>query len=142
MPTIRKKLFWVIEAKSPKDVVAPFDFQYLVQGLQYCIHPEIQAPYLLVSNGLVSSVYDAHGSVFLTPTCTTQSLNSDRRVADRWPEIYSLLAVEKIRHRIEEQLKVMYDKLCLSSLDKDYPAALIKRIGARTSENAKTTPGL
>ena len=59
-------------------------------------------------------------------------------LANRWPEIYSLLAVEKIRHRIEEQLKVMYDKLCLSSLDKDYPAAPIKRIGARTSENAKT----
>ena len=47
-------------------------------------------------------------------------------LSNRWSEIYSLLAVEKIRYRIEEQLKVMYDKLCLSSLDKDYPAALIK----------------
>lgn len=139
MPTIRKKMFWVIEAKSPKDVVAPFDFQYLVQGLQYCIHPEIQAAYLLVSNGLVSSVYDAHGSVFLDADVYEPILEFRAgELANRWPEIYSLLAVEKIRYRIEEQLKVMYDKLCLSSLDEDYPDALIKRVGANSGENAKT----
>src|ERR1700722_20107047 len=65
VPTIRKQLFWIIEAKSPKDVAYPFDTKYLVQGLQYCIHPEIQAHYLLVSNGLVSCLFDAHGAVFL-----------------------------------------------------------------------------
>jgi hypothetical protein len=43
VPTIRKKMFWIIEAKSPKDVAYPFEAKYLVQGLQYCIHPEIQA---------------------------------------------------------------------------------------------------
>jgi hypothetical protein len=139
MPTIRKKMFWVIETKSPKDVVAPFDFQYLVQGLQYCIHPEIQAAYLLLTNGLVSSVYDAHGSVFLDADVYEPILEfRTDELANRWPEIYSLLAVEKIRYRIEEQLKVMYDKLCLSSLDKDYPFALIKRIGTSSGENAKT----
>lgn len=65
VPTIRKKMFWIVEAKSPKDVEHPFDIKFLVQGLQYCIHPEIQAQYLLVSNGLVSSLFDAHGEVFL-----------------------------------------------------------------------------
>jgi hypothetical protein len=137
MPTIRKKMFWVIEAKSPKDVVAPFDLQYLVQGLQYCIHPEIQAPYLLVTNGLVSSVYDAHASVFLDSDVYEPVLQFNvEELLSRWAEIYELLAVARIRHRIEEQLKVMYDKLCLSSLDEDYPAALIKRIGASSRENA------
>jgi hypothetical protein len=53
-------MFWIIEAKSPKGVKYPFDIKYLVQGLQYCIHPEIQAQYLLVSNGLASSLFDAH----------------------------------------------------------------------------------
>lgn len=138
MPTIRKKMFWVIEAKSPKDVVAPFDFQYLVQGLQYCIHPEIQAAYLLLTNGLVSSVYDAHGSVFLDADVYEPILEFRAgELVSRWPEIFSVLAVENIRHRIEDQLKVMYDKLCLSSLDKDYPSALLKRIGASCGENAK-----
>ncbi len=61
IPTIRKKAFWIIEAKSPKTVGYPFGYEYLVQGLQYCIHPEIQAKYLLVSNGVASAVYDAHG---------------------------------------------------------------------------------
>ena len=65
IPTIRKKMFWVIEAKSPTDVPHPFDVKYIVQGLQYCIHPEIQAQYLLVSNDLVSCLFDAHGAVFL-----------------------------------------------------------------------------
>jgi hypothetical protein len=110
-----------------------------VQGLQYCIHPEIQAPYLLVSNGQVSSIYDAHGSVFLDSDIYEPVLEfRANEIVSRWTEIYELLAVEKIRQRIEEQLKVMYDKLCLSSLDKSYPAALIKRIGACSGENAKT----
>jgi Type I restriction enzyme R protein N terminus (HSDR_N) len=65
IPTIRKQMFWVIEAKSPKSVSYPFDMKYLVQGLQYCIHPEIQAKYLLLTNGENSALYDAHGSVFL-----------------------------------------------------------------------------
>src|SRR5690606_22250592 len=40
VPTIRKKMFWIIEAKSPDVNIA--DPKYLVQGFQYCIHPEIQ----------------------------------------------------------------------------------------------------
>ncbi len=139
MPTIRKKMFWVIEAKAPKDITAPFDFQYVVQGLQYCIHPEIQAPYLLVTNGLVSSVFDAHGSVFFGTDVYQPMLEFKAdELVKRWPEIYDLLAVEKIRQRIEAQLQTMYDKLCLSSLDKNYPAELIKRIGVNTGENGKT----
>jgi hypothetical protein len=138
VPTIRKKMFWIVEAKSAKEVPHPFDLKYLVQGLQYCIHPEIQAKYLLVSNGLMSSVFDAHGSVFLEKEMYEPILEfkaSD--LTSRWSEIYELLAVERLRTRIEADLKVMYDKLCLSSLDKNYPADLIRRIGADSHENAE-----
>jgi hypothetical protein len=31
IPTIRKKMFWIIEAKSPKSVTYPFAVKYLVQ---------------------------------------------------------------------------------------------------------------
>ena len=31
VPTIRKKMFWIIEAKSPTDVRYPFEAKYLVQ---------------------------------------------------------------------------------------------------------------
>jgi hypothetical protein len=135
IPTIRKKAFWIIEVKSPKDVVDPFDYQYLVQGLQYCIHPEIQAKYLLISNGIVSAVYDAHGAVFLEKNIYQPILEFKSTELGRcWPDIYEVLSAEKLRTRIEIDLKAMYDKLCLSSLDKSYPGELLKRIG--TSERA------
>jgi hypothetical protein len=138
IPTIRKKMFWIIEAKSPKDVAHPFDARFLVQGLQYCIHPEIQAQYLLVSNGLVSSLFDAHSAVFLDKKMYEPVLEfRAAELSKRWPEIYALLGVEKLRTRIENDLKATYDKLCLSSLDKDYPTALLRRVGASSRENAQ-----
>lgn len=137
-PTIRKKMFWIIEAKSPRDVSHPFESKYLVQGLQYCIHPEIQAQYLLVSNGMVSSVFDAHGAVFLEKDMYAPIREfRAAEVSRRWPEIYELLGVENLRTRIEANLKAAYDKLCLSSLDRDYPRTLLNRIGASSGENAQ-----
>lgn len=138
IPTIRKKMFWVIEAKSPKEVTFPFDSKYLIQGLQYCIHPEIQAKYLLVTTGVHSAVYDAHSAVFLEqdiydPIVTFQ--NSE--IISRWEDIFNLLSVEKLRSRIETDLKKMYDKLCLSSLDKNYPARLLGAIGVSSFENSR-----
>jgi hypothetical protein len=137
-PTIRKKAFWIIEAKSPKDVSYPFEPQYIVQGLQYCIHPEIQAKYLLLTNGADSAVYDAQASAFLggemyEPILTFKS----RELIERWEEIYTLLSVERLRGRIEVELKAMYDKLCLSSLDERYPQHLLRQIGASQGEHTK-----
>jgi hypothetical protein len=137
-PTIRKKAFWIVEAKSPSKIGYPFDPQYLVQGFQYCIHPEIQAKYLVVTTGLNTAVYDAHGAVFLgqnmyEPIFEIKSAELSRR----WEEIYELLSVETLRTRIEADLKTMYDKLCESSLDRNYPRDLIRPIGASELENAK-----
>jgi hypothetical protein len=67
IPTIRKQTFWIVEAKSPTDVFYPFEAKYLVQGFQYCVHPEIQAKYLVVTTGLNTAVYDAHGSCVSRP---------------------------------------------------------------------------
>jgi hypothetical protein len=116
IPTVRKKAFWIIEAKSPKDVPYPFDVKYLVQGLQYCIHPEIQAKYLVVSTGAFNAVYDAYGSVFLDQDIYKPILEfSSSELTKRWPEIYELLSPERLRTRIELDLKAMYDKMALSS---------------------------
>ena len=138
VPTIRKKMFWIIEAKSPKDVRYPFEAKYLVQGLQYCIHPEIQAKYLLMTNGMDTAVYDAHGSVFFDKDIYEPILAfKSTELVQRWDEIFYLLSVETLRIRIEADLKKMYDKLCLSSLDKSYPHRLIQQIGASAAENAQ-----
>jgi hypothetical protein len=138
VPTIRKKMFWVIETKSPKDIAYPFEAKYLVQGLQYCIHPEIQAKYLLVTNGIYSAVYDAHGAVFFDKEIYEPILEfKSSELVRRWNEIFNLLSVETLRTRIEADLKSMYDKLCLSSLDKTYPHRLLRNIGASAAENAQ-----
>jgi len=138
VPTIRKKMFWIVEAKSPKDVAFPFDAKYLVQGLQYCIHPEIQAKYLVVTNGIHTAVYDAHGSVFFGKEIYEPIFSfKSSELAVRWGEIFSLLSVDKLRTRIEIDLKAMLDKLCLSSLDKSYPRRLLQQIGASAGENAQ-----
>lgn len=138
IPTVRKKAFWVIEAKSAKDVPHPFEVQYLVQGLQYCIHPEIQAKYLVVSTGVYSAVYDAHGSVFLGKDIYEPILEfSSSELRQRWPEVYELLSVERLRKHIETDLKAMYDKLSLSSLDRNYPTELLKNIGVSQREHSR-----
>jgi hypothetical protein len=138
VPTIRKKLFWIIEAKSPKDVAYPFEAKYLVQGLQYCIHPEIQAKYLLVTNGAYSAVYDAHGAVFFEKEIYEPIFEfRSSELIRRWDEIFNLLSVERLRTRIETDLKAMYDKLCQSSLDKTYPHRLLNQIGASAGQNAR-----
>ena len=138
IPTIRKRMFWVIEAKSAKDVAHPFEAKYLVQGFQYCIHPEIQAKYLLVTNGLHSCVYDAHGAIFLDKDIYEPIFEfRPGELVDRWPAIFHLLSVETMRTRIETDLKSMYDKLCLSSLDARYPQRLLRSIGASAGQNSK-----
>jgi hypothetical protein len=131
-------MFWIIEAKSPKDVPYPFDLGNLVQGLQYCIHPEIQAKYLLVSNGMTSAIYDAHGSVFLEKDIYEPVLVfNSTELTTHWEDIFELLSVEKMRHKIAADLKLMYDKLCASSLDENYPGQLLKEIGVSAKENSQ-----
>jgi hypothetical protein len=138
IPTIRKKMFWIIEAKSAKDVSYPFDAKFLVQGLQYCVHPEIQAKYMLVTNGLHSCVYDAHGAIFLEKDMYEPIYEfRSSEILGRWKEIFDLLSTERLRTRIETDLKSMYDKLCLSSLDRNYPQRLLQHIGASAGENAQ-----
>lgn len=138
IPLIRKKMFWIIEAKSPKDVSYPFADNYMIQGLQYCVHPEIQAKYLVVTNGRHTAIHDAHGSVFMEKDLYAPVLVFEvKELLKKWPEIYEILSVETLRNRIEADIKSMYDKLCLSSLDKKYPDKLLRRIGADTNEHAK-----
>jgi hypothetical protein len=112
--------------------------QYLVQGLQYAIHPEIQAKYVLVTNGVHSSVYDAHGGVYLEKEIYRPILEfKASELIQKWVEIFNLLSVERLRTRIETDLKSMFDKLCLSSLDQSYPKRLIAQIGSSVGDNVR-----
>ena len=108
VPTIRKKMFWIIEAKSPKRVPYPFADGYMVQGLQYCVHPEIQAKYLVTTNGAHTCVHDAHGVIFLDKDIYAPILEfTSAELPSKWPQIYELLSVETLRRLvdIEEKLR-------------------------------------
>lgn len=129
VPTIRKKVFWIVEAKSPISITSPFKYKYIVQGLQYCIHPEIQSKYLILSNGLDTSIYDAQSALYLNENMYEAILSfKQNEILDKWAEIYGLLGVEKMRKKIEIDLQKYYEKLCLSSLDDTYPNKLASTI--------------
>ena len=129
MPTIRKKIFWIIEAKSPKSVSYPFDYKYIVQGLQYCIHPEIQAKYLILSNGEHTCIYDPQSAMFFDRDIYEPVFCFRiNEICEKWREIYNFLGVEKLRSIIEDNLKDYYEKLCFSSLDENYPDKIARKI--------------
>jgi hypothetical protein len=132
IPTIRKKVFWIIEAKSPKDSSYPFDYSYIVQGLQYCIHPEIQARYMVLSNGTNTSIYDSHVSPFEDKDIYEPIFSfSAKELPQKWTELYKILSVEKMRDLLEYELQKAYEKLAYSSLDYNYPSELANKISIR-----------
>jgi hypothetical protein len=129
IPTIRKKVFWIMEAKSPKNISYPFDYNYIVQGLQYCIHPEIQARYMVLSNGKNTSIYDSHISAFEDKNIYEPIFSfAATELLQKWSELYNILSVGKIRHLLEDELKQAYEKLASSSLDSRYPSYLSNKI--------------
>ncbi|SEP46874.1 type I restriction enzyme HsdR N-terminal domain-containing protein [Propionispora vibrioides] len=128
IPTIRKKMFWVIEAKSPS-VEFPFEYKYIVQGLQYCLHPEIQAQYLVISNGVQTSIYAPLASLVLEREIYEPILSfSSKELLIKWKEVHGLLSVERLRENLEIMLQQMYEKISLSSLDINYPQKLASQI--------------
>jgi hypothetical protein len=130
IPTIRKKAFWIIEAKSPKDNTYPFEYKYIVQGSQYCIHPEIQANFLVISNGIDTCVYDPYSATYLDGSFYEPVLHFKHfDLIAEWKNIFSLLSNENVRKRVEEKLVLHFEKLASSSFDKHYPEELYYKIG-------------
>lgn len=139
IPTIRKKMFWIVEAKTAIEQGYPFVGSHIVQGLQYCIHPEIQAKYLLLTNGRHSAIYDAYSAIFLDQDIYEPIMEFESgNIISAWDRIHEILSVERLRGRIELDLKSMYDRLCLSSLDAAYPHRLLQPIGASRGDNVRT----
>ena len=128
MPTIRKRCFWTIEAKTARDLPYPFADNFIVQGMQYCIHPEIRAKYLVLTNGLYTSVYDSFSRIYGDGDIYEPLLTfSHTEIGEKWGEIYQLLSAEKVREFIEEDVLHMYEKLVTSSFDSEYPGRMLSR---------------
>jgi len=63
VPTLRLNRFWIIEAKAPRSGLPAGD---LLQAHLYAIHPEVQARYIVLTNGREIRLYDAYK--LLVPT--------------------------------------------------------------------------
>jgi len=63
VPTLRLNRFWIIEAKAPRSRLSAGD---LLQAHLYAIHPEVQARYIVLTNGREIRLYDAYK--LLVPT--------------------------------------------------------------------------
>lgn len=138
MPTIRKKCFWIIEAKSAKDVIYPFDGKFIVQGLQYCIHPEIRAKYLVLTNGLHTCIYDSFMRIYGNGNIYEPIFEfTHKEISSKWKEIFQLLSIEKIREFVEDDILSMYEKVVSSSLDEKYPFSILRRIETISVEASK-----
>ena len=136
MPTIRKKCFWVLEAKAAKSTAYPFEKAFIVQGLQYCIHPEIRAKYLVLTNGLHTCIYDSFSRIYGDGDIYEPLLEfSHTEIGSKWSEIYQCLSAEKVREFIEDDILAMYEKVVSSSLDNEYPQRMLRKI-EKISEEA------
>jgi hypothetical protein len=56
-PTLRLRSFWIIEAKP--GVSQEMDFGDLLQAHLYAIHPEVNVPLIVLTNGWSVRIYDA-----------------------------------------------------------------------------------
>jgi len=138
IPAIRKKSFWIIEAKSAKDVKYPFEYKYIVQGMQYCIHPEIRAEYMVLSNGFDTCVYEPYRAAFLDGNLYVPVLHfTNKELTAKWKEIFGFLSIENVRVKVEKLLIEHFEKLASSSLDKKYPDMLWNRIGSSRKNISK-----
>ena len=80
-------------------------------------------------NGLNTAIYDPQSAVFFEKNMYEPVFEFKcNEVMQKWDEIYNFLGVEKLRTRIEDYLKSQYEKLCLSSLDENYPEFVYRKI--------------
>lgn len=57
IPTVRLKSFWIIEAKPGNK--REMNYGDLLQAHLYAIHPEIKAPFIMLTNGWEIRIYDS-----------------------------------------------------------------------------------
>lgn len=134
IPTVRKKFFWVLEAKrgSTNDLKTSF----IAQVLQYAVHPQIQARFATLIDGVHIAVYNVHSEFFDLERKIYEPIleMAVTELPARFEELRLLLGHEEIRDQLAHELENDYVKLCTISLNQDYPQALLARLQARIPE--------
>ena len=127
VPTVRKKVFWVLDAKRPSRKV---DDEFVAQVLQYAIHPEIQARYAVLINGLDILVFDVKAEFFDLGKSVYNPILSVpvTDLVARFQELKQLLGNEEIRERLVDELERDFIKLSEVSLDVEFPKRVVFRL--------------
>ena len=129
IPTLRLKKFWLIEAKS-----GAFKQMQLGDYLQahfYAIHPEIQARYIVLSNGWEIKVYDAlNCDSWDNPllSCSQQTCDTTFEKLREFLSAKTMLSEirRQILSTVEGSLKIEVDEDILKSLNCDFQSILSK----------------
>lgn len=133
VPTVRKKVFWVMDAKRPSPKV---DDNFIAQVLQYAVHPEIQARYAVLINGVDILVYDVKAEFFDLQRSVYMPILSIAvtDLASRFIEVKELLGNEEIRERLVAELESDFTKLSMVSLDEEFPKRVVYRLQQKVPE--------
>jgi hypothetical protein len=107
LPTVKLRKFWIIEAK-PADP-AEMNFGDFLQAHLYAIHPEIQAPYVVLTNGREIRIYESLNASSWEDTFLVS--NQDDCEAT-FPRVFDFLCSKTILASIRKQtLKTVKDSL-------------------------------
>lgn len=129
IPTVKLKKFWIIEAKPGTSKVMTLDD--FLQAHLYAIHPEIQAKFIVLTNGYEIRVYDAHTSEgWETPILLCEQRTCEQTFA----QLYALLSAKTmllslrthILSTIKESLQVEIDERVVDSLQKSFNTMILK----------------
>lgn len=130
--SIRKNKFWIIEAKSGKD--EDIKREDIEQAYFYSLHPEIDCPYFLVTNGWYINLYERNSiDNELNPTL---SLSSDSLTEDNFLKLDSYIGSTQLLSHLkmgilEDIKKVLSTEIYLGRLD-EFTKEVEKAVGSIT----------
>ncbi len=126
IPTLRLKRFWLIEAKLGDDRI--LSEEDLLQAHFYAIHPEVQARFIVLTNGLEIRLYDAYPPVHLKKKA---SLYDDYimicRQADcerTFDQLYNFLNAKTMLASIQDHMIVTLRQTLEVEIDEGVPDRL------------------
>lgn len=132
VPTVRKKAFWVIDAKRPNIEESE---RFVVQVLQYAVHPEVQARFGVLIDGRTIKVYDVRRAWFDLAANIYEPIFQlpVNELEEGFSELKSYLGNEQVRERLVDMIVHDYEKLCLVSLDETFPDAVLHRLRSKNA---------
>lgn len=122
---VRKKSFWIIEAKAADPV--DIDEQAVFQAHFYALHPEVAARYFVVCNAWNTIVYDMRSiDETYTPLLTIEM----HQLPTAFPALATLLGASRIRTTLRQQSLLDIRKLLETEIREESIQELVNEVQA------------